>query len=492
MRSPTGSEPACTGVFGDLVAGGRVVAGDHWLRLPLAHRAGDRAGGVPVTGPAPAAPYPGGGEIGTVTVYAREIRAVDTAAQNLPYLLFLQGGPGGRAPRPGVDSPGWLAWAVQRYRVILLDQRGTGRSTPQDRYTLAGLSPQRQADRLAHFRADAIVADAEALRRHLLGDTPWTVLGQSFGGFCTWTYLSQAPEGLAAAYVTGGIPPLGAHPDDVYRATYRAVADRTAVLDAAHPRARVVLAEIADHLDATDERLPSGERLTPARLQEIGHVLGGAGGIDRLAHLVDDAWSVPGRHLSDTFLAGVGEIVSFAAQPLYALLHEACYAENGQVTAWSAQRVEAELGIAAQGTPGADGVRRLPLTGEMIHPGSLVSDPALTPLAQAGELLARRGWNEPLYDPARLAANQVPVAACLYTQDMFVDPGLSRATAARTRAVTVVEDTMHHHDGLRRAGPEILGRLEQALADSPRQDSVVKPPLATPGGDLRERTVKRS
>jgi pimeloyl-ACP methyl ester carboxylesterase len=478
VRSPTGVEPASVRSFGDAVAGGRVVTGDHWLQVPLEHRVGDRQAGTT--------------DSGDVTVYAREIRAADTADQDLPYLIFLQGGPGGRSPRPGVDAPGWISWAVQRYRLILLDQRGTGRSAPQDRHTLAGLTPGQQADRLANFRADAIVADAEALRRHLIGDAPWTVLGQSFGGFCTWTYLSQAPEGLAAAYVTGGVPPLGAHADDVYRATYRAVAARTADLDAAHPQVRAVLADVADHLDTTAEHLPSGERLTPARLQEIGHLLGGAGGIDRLAHLVDEAWALPGRKLSDVFLTSVSEIVSFAAHPLYALVHEACYAENGQVTGWSAQRVREELGIATQGVEGEDGVRRLPLTGEMIYPATVSADPALAPLAETAELLARRTWDEPLYDPARLAANQVPVAACLYTQDMYVDPGLSRATAARTGAVTVVEDTMHHHDGLRRAGAEILGRLQQALADAPATGAEVRQRPRPGGGERNERSVMQS
>lgn len=453
MRSPTGAQPASVRVFGDPVAGGRVVAGDHWLRVPLEHRAGDGAGGS------------GGVTAGRVTLYAREVRAADRVDDDLPYLLFLQGGPGGRSPRPGVDGPGWLSWAVRRFRVILLDQRGTGRSTAQDRWTLAGLTPQQQADRLACFRADAIVADAEALRRHLLGDVPWTVLGQSFGGFCAWTYLSQAPAGLSAVYVTGGIPPVGVQADDVYRATYRAVTARTAALDAVHPSVRVVLADVADHVQAVPERLPTGERLTPARLQEVGHVLGGVGGLDRLAHLADDAWAIAGRQLSDTFLAGVSEIVSFATQPLYALLHEACYADVGQHTGWSAQRVRDQLGIAAYGVDSADGARRLPLTGEMIHPASVAADPALAPLAEAAQLLAERVWDQPLYDVDRLAANQVPVVACLYTQDMYVDPGLSRATAARTNAVTIVEDTMHHHDGLRRAGAEILGRLERALTD---------------------------
>ena len=52
--------------------------------------------------------------------------------------------------------------------MLLLDQRGTGRSTPATRQTLARLgSAQAQADYLAHFRADSIVLDAELIRREL-------------------------------------------------------------------------------------------------------------------------------------------------------------------------------------------------------------------------------------------------------------------------------------------------------------------------------------
>jgi hypothetical protein len=50
------------------------------------------------------------------------------------------------------------------------------------------------------FRAESIVADAEMIRQvlvpedHTLGPR-WSILGQSFGGFCAFTYLSFAPEG---------------------------------------------------------------------------------------------------------------------------------------------------------------------------------------------------------------------------------------------------------------------------------------------------------
>jgi hypothetical protein len=47
----------------------------------------------------------------TITVFAREVAAVDGADR--PYLVFLQGGPGYEAPRPtrNPSGPGWLARA---------------------------------------------------------------------------------------------------------------------------------------------------------------------------------------------------------------------------------------------------------------------------------------------------------------------------------------------------------------------------------------------
>jgi pimeloyl-ACP methyl ester carboxylesterase len=57
-----------------------------------------------------------------IEVFAREVVAADMAEADLPWLLFLQGGPGFASPRPdGRDS--WLDRALDDYRVLLLDQR---------------------------------------------------------------------------------------------------------------------------------------------------------------------------------------------------------------------------------------------------------------------------------------------------------------------------------------------------------------------------------
>src|SRR5512141_1697276 len=65
---------------------------------------------------------------GSISVFTREVAAPD--GLDRPYLVFLQGGPGFEATRPTSPLSGWLARAVADFRVLLLDQRGTGRSTP--------------------------------------------------------------------------------------------------------------------------------------------------------------------------------------------------------------------------------------------------------------------------------------------------------------------------------------------------------------------------
>lgn len=126
--------------------------------------------------------------------------------EELPWLVYLEGGPGFGARR-FIGTEAWLGRAVQEFRVLLLDQRGTGLSTPANRQTLPLRGgPREQADYLTRFRSDSIVRDCELIRPQLTGGEPWTVLGQSFGGFCAVRYLSAAPEGLKAVLITGGLP----------------------------------------------------------------------------------------------------------------------------------------------------------------------------------------------------------------------------------------------------------------------------------------------
>jgi pimeloyl-ACP methyl ester carboxylesterase len=391
-----------------------LVTTEHELRLPLDHAAPD-------------------GE--QITVFAREVADPDGAER--PLLLYLQGGPGMEAPRPSRDptSPGWLDRALEDYRVLMLDQRGTGRSTPVSAAALAGRTPAEQAAYLTNFRADAIVADAEAFRMHL-GSGPWSVLGQSFGGFTTLAYLSQAPAGLREALFTGGLPPIGRHPDEVYAATYARVLERNRRYYARYPddRERFLAA-----LDAAPV-LASGDRLSHARLRQIGHPLGMSDGAERVHAILELPADSPA-------FAHDAEAITFARNPIYAILHESSYSD-GHVTGWSAQRV----------MPAAYADDPALMTGEHVYPWMFEELHALAPLREAAELLAQHAWPR-LYDAEALAANDVPAAAAIYTDDMYVERAFSEQTAAQVRGLRPWVTSEYEHNGLRADGGRILARL---------------------------------
>lgn len=414
-----------------------LVLTDHELAVPLDHERPD-------------------GE--RITVYAREVVAPARERDDLPWLVFFQGGPGGEANRPTSPREYWLPRALKEYRVLLLDQRGTGRSTPLSRQTLGVAGDARaQAAYLTRFRADAIVRDAEWIRRELLGEERrWSALGQSFGGFCVLTYLSFAPEGLSEALITGGLAPLAAGADEVYRATYARVLERNRRYYERYPADAELAAEVIAALRAEPVRLPSGDLLTPLRLQQLGMSFGMADGFERLHYLLESAFvrAPGGLVLSDRFLYGVEEATAvMATNPLYAVLHEACYCQ-GAASRWAAERVRGEfpeLDLDAGG--------QVWFTGEMIFPWMFEQYGALRPLREVAELLADfDGWPA-LYDPERLAANEVPCAAAVYHDDMYVEANLSLETARAVRGLRTWVTNEHEHDGLRRDGEQILDRL---------------------------------
>ncbi len=412
-----------------------LVLTDHKFTVPLNHA------------------LPGGEQI---AVFAREVVAADKERADVPWLVFFQGGPGYEAPRPA-GKTGWLKRALQEYRVLLLDQRGTGRSTAVNYQTLARFAtPQAQADYLKHFRADAIVQDAEWIRRELLGqDEPWSVLGQSYGGFCLVHYLSVAPAGLKEAILTGGLPPLDRSPDDVYRATYCRAIQRNRRYYDRYPDDAERSWQIADFLATQDVRLPNGDRLSPRRFQQLGASFGASTGFERVHYLIEEAFvnGATGRELGYSFLRGVEKAFDFETNPIYAILHESIYCQE-TASNWSAERVRAEY-------PEFDISPGSPVffTGEMIYPWMFDEYKYLRPLKEAAHILATYdGWPR-LYDAAALRASAVPCVAAMYYDDMYVERTLSEETAQTIQGIRLWVTNEYEHDGLRTKGEAVLNRL---------------------------------
>ena len=410
----------------------------------------------------------------TLSVFAREVCDLASDEQALPWLVYFQGGPGFPSPRPDSRS-GWLKRALQQYRVLLLDQRGTGNSSVISHQTLAGMTPTEQADYLSHFRADNIVRDAELIREKL-GVPQWAILGQSFGGFCALTYLSFYPQSLSRAYLTGGVPSLTRHADDVYTATYQRVQDKNNAFFAQFPQAQAQCQKIADYLLNHDVRLPNGQRFTVEQFQLIGINLGRSHANVPMYYLLEEAFvTVNGDNgqsyetLSYTFLNAMLAEQSHQTNPIYAILHEAIYCQDdahNQRSDWSAHRVREHF-------PQFNYQSGQPFlfTGEMVYPWMFDQFANLKPLKAAADILAEKADWPALYDIDALANNTVPVTCAVYAEDMYVEMAYSQETLKGIPNSKAWITNEYEHNGLREDGERILDKLIEmgnAIAHLPK------------------------
>jgi len=393
-----------------------------------------------------------------ITVFARELVDVAKDKQSLPWLIYFQGGPGFQSPRASGES-GWLTRALQEYRVLLLDQRGTGNSSPINHHTLANLSAQEQATYLSHFRADNIVYDAEAIREKL-NIAQWATLGQSFGGFCTLTYLSLFPQSLLRCFVTGGIPSIERHADDVYQATYQRVIDKNRAFFAQFPDAQKMCAEIAQYVVENDVILPNGQPFTVEQFQLVGINLGRGGANLPLYYLLESAFIECNgqRALSYCFLDQMQQ-QGYLTNPLYAILHESIYCQ-GDASEWSAHRIRAQYTQFNYQQGDA-----FMFTGEMVYPWMFEQLATLKPLRDAANLLAQKAdWGH-LYDASQLAQNKVPLVCAVYADDMYVEFDYTRETLANIPMSKAWITNEYEHNGLAVDGAKILSRLSE-MADA--------------------------
>ena len=431
-------------------------------------------------------------DAGTLKLFGRSVRknerpivplsATDLAAkEKLPYLVYLEGGPGFGNREPQNHALTNVALA-RGYQVLFLDYRGTGLSTPINADSvLAQGGPQQQADYLKLFRANSIVRDLEAVRLCLTADfdddkKAWSIFGQSFGGFVSLTYLSKYPAGLREAFLTGGLAPVKRTADEVYAATFQTVVRRNAAYYRKYPEDVAAVRRIVSHILAAPNSaipLPSGGTLTAPLFLTLGIAFGAHGGIDEVHSLVlrftadlDTSGS-----LTRASLAAFESQISFDTYPIYAILHEAIYATKqtgAPPTNWAAYRAGKELLPYAwladpqgflQSTPGSEPLHFL---GEMVFPlhFSGAAGPELARMREAAELLASTAeWDEDLYDEEQLGKNEVPVYAASYVDDMYVDFGLARETAGLVKGVKVRESNGWYHDAVRSKSEEVFGAL---------------------------------
>jgi len=410
-----------------------------------------------------------------IRVFARNLIPKNKAKtekeeNDLPYLAFLQGGPGFEVNLMG--SSGYAGEIhEQGYQTLWLDPRGTGLSTPISADTLPVRlkSDQDIANYFKHFRADSIVKDCESIRQILIGDKPekedrkWTIMGQSFGGFCAITYLSFHSEGLKEVFITGGLAPLGDNPDPNYERTVRKVISRNKIYYNKYPKDVQRVRDIAAYLEANTVVLPSGGHLTVRRFQQLGINFGMAGGIDRVHQLVLRAANdleLFGK-LSYKALQNIEQSQSFDGNPIYAVLHEPIYCQ-GQAPRWSADRIVQTIPqFSWTHVKELSAAEPMYFTGEMIFPHMFDDYATLRPLKGAAEILAHDDSWGPLYDLEQLARNEVKVSATTYFEDMYVPFELSQETAAKIQNTEQYITNQLAHNGLTEDPKDVMKRLFQ-------------------------------
>lgn len=378
----------------------------------------------------------------TIDIFASVVTR--EGGENLPHLVFLQGGPGHEAPRAfhSSTSPMWLDAALAHYRVVMLDQRGTGRSTPVGDNDLAQGSAV-VAEYLTHLRADSIVRDCEAMRAHL-GAEKWNVLGQSFGGFTTLAYLSTDATSLDNVFITGGLSAVGRHPDDVYALCYDKMRTASERYYRRFPEHRDAMRHLVDLAAAGDIVLPDGEVVSVSRLRSAGSALGTNEGWQALWSLLElDPRSNAFRYDLQAAMPYDGR------NPLYFAFHESSYAD-GHATRWSAERTE------------PDDFKTDPtlFTGEHIRREWTETVPAFQPWREVALKLADFEWPS-IYDADAIAASGARGAAAVYLNDVYVPYEFSMETAALLPDVKLWVTSEHEHNGLR-SGPVLQGLIDLA------------------------------
>ncbi|KAK0383989.1 hypothetical protein NLU13_8078 [Sarocladium strictum] len=400
----------------------------------------------------------------------------DDELPSLPYLVYLEGGPGfgNREPQ---DHP-LTSTALERgYQVLYLDHRGTGYSTPVSTRMLSQLDggEDAQVDYLRLMRQDNTVRDCESIRKALMegksgNQAKWSIFGQSYGGFVSLSYLSLHPEGLREVFLTGGLAPVGRTAEEVYQSLYPRVMKRNEAFYRKFPEDIETVHQIVDHIEGEGGAidLPAGGSLTVPRLMHIGIDFGGAGGFDYVHTTLKNMKMSLDQFgfLSRASLTPIESFTSFDNNIIYAILHEAIYCNGpNDASNWASDRVAREMDLfpwlssSSNSSSSRNTSEPLPFAGENIFPHFFDTYPELIPLKGVANKLAEVDDWTYIYDKEQLAKNEVPVYAATYVDDLYVDYEYSKETAELVKGVKTWETNAISHSGLRTNTAEVLGAL---------------------------------
>ena len=95
----------------------------------------------------------------------------------------------------------------------------------------------------------------------------------------------------------------------------------------------------------------------------------------------------------------------------------------------------------------------------MIYPWMFEQFSHLAPLQAAANILAHKTDWPTLYNLEQLSQNRVPVAAAIYSEDMYVEMDYSLETAKQVAHLKYWLTSEYEHNGIRMDGERILDKL---------------------------------
>jgi proline iminopeptidase len=156
--------------------------------------------------------------------------------------LVVHGGPGS-----GCSTSMRRSFDPERYRAVLFDQRGCGRSTPHASDPATDMSVN---------TTEHLLADMERLREHL-GIERWLLYGGSWGSTLALAYAERHPERVSEIVLVAVTTTRRTEIDWLYRGVGRFFPEalerfRAGVPEAASPETPDVLAAYARRMDGPD------------------------------------------------------------------------------------------------------------------------------------------------------------------------------------------------------------------------------------------------
>lgn len=403
---------------------------------------------------------------------------------NNPKLIcYLQGGPGMACEVPLSNSSKTKVLLDKGYTIVYLDQRGTGLSTPLEVGTFKALIGEiqenetdqdytnRQLEFILNFRADSIVEDAESIRKSLIGDEKWSLIGQSYGGFVSFTYLSKYPSSIREVLITGGVPPIGFNADDVYKATYERTRERNIHYYDKYPNDIEKVKNICNYLSKNRTALPNGGILSVERFQQLGLTFGALGATDSIHQLVfkfDYDLHLFGKPTYST-LTNLQNQTGFDTNIIYALFQEAIYCDGKSQSNWSADRLRYNEGN--ENFVYSENSNKIYFTGEMVYKSMWDDYFELKPFKSLAIALHENSQWTKLYDVealSKITFDKIPIVAATYVYDQYVDFDLTRLVKKNVfrgngnlRQYITSE---FFHNGLRSDPEKVIGSLIDLLS----------------------------